>query len=121
VPIRVDARADNDPGNEGGVDAVEAFVLRLETNTSEASVEGRLCTDLPTGDDTGDGFPDHFPRVFPGTSVCFDIVPRPNQTVPAIDEPQLFRATVRVIGDGFTPLDEREVLFLVPPRAPTLE
>lgn len=121
VPIRVEAVAENDPSNPVGVDAAEAFVLRIETNTSEDTVEGRLCTDLPVGDESGDGFPDHFPAVFPGTSVCFDIVPRPNQTVPATDAPQIFRARVRVIGDGFTPLDERVILFLVPPRPPTLE
>jgi hypothetical protein len=115
VPLRVDAVPENDPTNPGGVDAVESFVLRLETNTSEATVEGRLCTNLDTGDENGDGFPDHFPRVFPGTTVCFDILPKPNQTVPASEAPQLFRARVRVIGDLSTPLDEREVLFLVPP------
>ncbi|MBX3247463.1 MAG: VWA domain-containing protein [Myxococcales bacterium] len=118
VPIRVDAIAEDDPSD--AVDAVAAFVQRLETNTSGATVEGRVCTDLPTGDQSGDGFPDHFPRVFPGTTVCFDIIPRANQTVPATAEPQIFRARVRVIGDMFTPLDEREVLFLVPPHGPVL-
>jgi hypothetical protein len=78
-------------------------------------VEGRVCNDLLTGDANGDGFPDHFPRVFPGTTVCFDILPKPNQTVPATEEPQIYRAFVRVIGDLSTPLDAREVLFLVPP------
>jgi hypothetical protein len=115
VPIRVDAVPENDPTNPGGVDAVASFVLRLETNTSGATVEGRVCTALPTGDEDGDGFPDHFPSVFPGTTVCFDIIPKPNQVVPATEEPQIFRAFVRVIGDLSTPLDEREVLFLVPP------
>ncbi len=32
--------------------------------------------------------------------------------------PQLFRAKVKVYGDGVTQLDERDVFFLVPP-APT--
>lgn len=118
IPIRVDAIAEDDPSD--AVDAVAAFVERLETNTSGATVEGRVCTDLPTGDESGDGFPDHFPRVFPGTTVCFDIIPRANQMVPATEEPQIFRARVRVVGDMFTPLDEREVLFLVPPHGPLL-
>lgn len=121
VPIRVDAIAENDPTNPGGVNAVDAFILRLETNTSGATVEGRVCTMLPTGDEDGDGFPDHYPRVFPGTPVCFDIIPQPNQTVPATSEPQIFRARIRVIGDRFTPLDQREVLFLVPPVGPSLD
>lgn len=115
VPIRVDAVAANDPTNAGDVDAVASFIERLETNTSEATVEGRLCTNLPTGDADGDGHPDHFPSVFPGTTVCFDVIPRPNQTVPATTEPQIFRARIRVIGNESTPLDEREALFLVPP------
>lgn len=115
VPIRVDALADNDPTNANGVDAVDAFVERLETNTSESTVEGRVCTNLTTGDADGDGNPDHFPRVFPGTSVCFDVIPKANQSVPATEEPQIYRARIRVIGDTSTPLDEREALFLVPP------
>lgn len=115
VPIRVDAVADNDPTNPNGVDAVASFIERLETNTSEETVEGRLCTNLPTGDADGDGNPDHFPSVFPGTTVCFDVIPKANQTVPATDEPQIYRARIRVIGDMSTPLDEREALFLVPP------
>jgi len=32
--------------------------------------------------------------------------------------PQLFRARVDVVGDGFTPLDSRIIFFLVPPRIP---
>ena len=36
-------------------------------------------------------------------------------TVPATDAPQLFRAKVKVYGDGITQLDERDVFFLVPP------
>lgn len=115
VPIRVDAIADNDPSNANGVDAAAAFIERLETNTSESTVEGRVCTNLTTGDDDGDGNPDHFPRVFPGTSVCFDVIPKANQSVPATEEPQIYRARIRVIGDTSTPLDEREALFLVPP------
>jgi hypothetical protein len=113
VSIRVDALAEDDPADS--VDAVEAFIERLEPNTSGITVEERICTDLETADEDGDGFADHFPSVFPGTSVCFDIIPRANQTVPATEEPQLFRATIRVIGDRFTPLDDREVIFLVPP------
>ena len=43
------------------------------------------------------------------------VVSKPNTTVPATDAPQLFRAKVKVYGDGVTQLDERDVFFLVPP------
>lgn len=114
VPIRVDAVAENHPSNPDGVNAVDAFIQELVPNTSGATVEGRLCTDLTTASGGVMGY-DFFPSVFPGTSVCFDVVPKPNQSVPATEEPQIFRARIRVIGNRETPLDEREALFLVPP------
>ena len=39
-----------------------------------------------------------------------------NDTVMPTTDPQLFRATLRVLGDGFTELDSRDVFFLVPPE-----
>jgi len=56
--------------------------------------------------------------VTPGAPVCFDILPRMNTTVAPTLVPQVFRAQINVIGDGFTPLDDRVVYFLVPPRIP---
>ena len=76
-----------------------------------------MCTSLTAEDGDGDTLADRFPSVLPGTSVCFRIHLRQNDTVPPppTGEPQLFRATLRVSGDGFTPLDERDVFFLLPP------
>ncbi len=54
----------------------------------------------------------------PGTPVCFDIIPKVNATVMPTLVPQLFRARIDVIGDGFTPLDNPLIYFLVPPRIP---
>lgn len=97
-------------------------ILRIEANASGDSVFDpvarvhRICTvtsPVPV-DENGDGYPDYFPRVLPGTPVCFDIVPRRNTTVPAIREPQMFKATIEVQGDRITVLDEREVYFFVP-------
>jgi hypothetical protein len=113
IPLRVDALASDDP--DDGVNAVAAFVQRIETNTSGATVLGRVCTDLPNADGDRDGEPDHFPSVLPGTSVCFDIVARPNRTVPPTGVPQIFHATLDVVGDRSTPLDERDIYFVVPP------
>jgi hypothetical protein len=59
---------------------------------------------------------DYFVTVDPGVSVCFDIVPQRNTTVPSTTIPVFFRATIEVVGDEFTPLDEREIIFLVPPE-----
>jgi hypothetical protein len=82
-------------------------------------VMGRTCTTgLTTGDSDTDGHPDYFPRVFPGTGVCWDIVPQSNVTVPATADAQIFRASIDVLGDGYTPLDSRDIYFLVPPVIP---
>jgi hypothetical protein len=75
-------------------------------------------TGLTTGDGNGDGHQDCFPTVFPGTGVCWDIVAKSNITVPSTEDAQIFRATIDVIGDGHTPLDTRDVFFLVPPVIP---
>ncbi|MEC7519989.1 MAG: VWA domain-containing protein [Myxococcota bacterium] len=120
VPLDVSARATDivDPGET--VDAVVAFLDRLETRSTPAP--GRTCTtgwttvDRPGID--ADAYPDTFENVIPGNEVCFDIVPRMNTTVMPTLDPQLFRARIDVLGDGFTPLDDRVVFFLVPPRIP---
>ena len=120
VPIEVSAKATDvvEPGET--VDAVAAFLDHLETRTTSAP--GSTCTtglstyDRPAID--GDAFPDTFRAVLPGTPVCFDIVPKMNVTIMPTLMPQLFRARVDVVGDGFTPLDSRIIFFLVPPRIP---
>lgn len=120
VPLDVSARAVDlaDPGES--VDAVAAFIDHLETRSRPAP--GLTCTTgFTTIDREGidiDTFHDTFMRVNPGSPVCFDIVPRINTTVEPTLVPQLFRAHIHVVGDGFTPLDDRVVYFLVPPRVP---
>jgi len=120
VPIRVDAIAEDDPADM--VDAVGEFVERVNTNTSGSSIwdpilgEMRECTPAPTGT-PGLEPPtlDHFSVVEPGQSVCFDIVPKVNTTIPATTIPLVFRAVIHVLGDEHTPLDDREIYFIVPP------
>ena len=80
VPLDVSARATDiaDPGET--VDAVVAFLDRLETRSTAAA--GLSCTtgwttiDAPGID--ADSYPDTFQNVVPGNPVCFDIVPRMN-------------------------------------------
>jgi hypothetical protein len=94
------------------VDAVAAFVERIEANPTA----GPPCASGLTAIDTdGDAVADTFQSVTPGTVVCFDVVPKMNTTVPALDTPQMFKATIVVEGDGVTTLDTRDVFFLVPP------
>ncbi len=55
-----------------------------------------------------------FQTVTPGTVVSF-AVDAFNSFVPATNQAQIFRATIRVLAGGCTPLDQRDVLVLVPP------
>lgn len=110
VPIDVSATAVDDTGDT--VDTVTSFVDHLET----LQIGNAACTDgLNDADTDADGFADLYVDLLPGTPVCWRLVAKSNTTVPPTAEPQLFRATVEVFGDGVTLLDTREVFFLVPP------
>ncbi len=127
IRIRVDAVAADDTSDS--VNAVSAFIDRIHTNTSGMSIwdplipagtgSWRVCTSgLTTGSPSTPPTQDYFSSVPSGTPVCFDIFPRMNTTVAPTATPQIFRAYVNVIGDTFTPLDSRDVYFLVPPVIP---
>jgi hypothetical protein len=61
-----------------------------------------------------------FHNVTPGTQVSFSVNAY-NDFVPATDKAQIFRATIRVLAGGCTPLDQRDVLILVPPNPIVIE
>ncbi len=61
-----------------------------------------------------------FYDVTPGTQVEFDVQAF-NDFVPQTNAAQIFRATIRVLAGGCTPLDERDVLILVPPTPIVVE
>ncbi len=109
TPIDVSVEYEDDPTDT--VDTLASFVDHLEAN--EAGDPSRGC-DPRTA--TGTPYKDTFPDVRPGSRVCFDIIVKQNDTVPPTTMPQLFKGTVKVIGDGITVLDSREVFFLVPPK-----
>lgn len=110
VPLDLNAIPLDDPSD--AVDAVREFVDHLET----LQLGTPQCANMLTAQDTnGDLFPDQYLDVRAGTPVCWKLVPKMNTTVVTTEQPQLFRATVRVIGDGITELDQRTVYFLVPP------
>ncbi len=112
-------RAINDPTNVDAlgapVDAPAAFVERIET-FMDASTQ---CPTYPqVQDSNGDGAPDVFVGLLPGKNVCWKIHVKDNLVVVPGDEPQMFRATVEVTGQGGALLDARDVFFLVPPAIP---
>jgi hypothetical protein len=111
IPLDMSAVASDDP-SDGSVDAVAAFVDHLETLQLGTADCASGLVDVDSNSDT---FRDQFLDVRAGTPVCWKIVSRMNTTVPATDQPQLFRATISVFGDGVTVLDSRDVFFLVPP------
>ena len=104
----------DDPSD--GVDSFASFVHHVEANVAGDSTRG--CAARPAEDTDGDGFVDTFRSVTSGDRVCFDIVVKQNDTVMPTADPQIFRATLRVLGDGFTELDTRDIYFLVPGEIP---
>lgn len=111
VPLDVSAVIRDDPSD--AVDAADAFIGRLETQqlgTPECS------SGLMQDDSNDDGHADLYKDVLPGTPVCWRLVPKSNTVVEPTDEPQLFKATIRVYGDSVALLDTRDVYFLVPPK-----
>ena len=109
VPLFVTIDPSDAPGDDG--DALQ-FIERLEVNITRP---GCALVDETADVNPRDGHADSFPSVSPGTRVCWDLVVRRNRTVPPAEEPLLFRAELTVTGDG-SPVDRREVFFLVPPR-----
>jgi hypothetical protein len=114
--LDITARFIDDPSD--AVDTSTAFYDYLEANVTGRRDRG--CSARAVQDRDGDGINETFPAVSTDTRVCFDIHVRQNQTVmPGVD-PQIFRGTVAVIGDGYTELDRRDVYFLVPPMPPII-
>jgi hypothetical protein len=114
LSLDISVRYDDDTTD--AVDSFAAFVQQVVAN--EAGDASRGCAPRAAIDTNADGVNDTFPDVTPGARVCFDIVVKQNDTVMQTREPQLFRASLTVLGDGFTPLDSRDVYFLVPPTVP---
>ncbi|MDI7267037.1 MAG: hypothetical protein QME96_03470 [Myxococcota bacterium] len=119
----MDVSADAVDVAEGPWDTVDAtiFIDRIVPNAAGGVADprnpARICVGgLPVADRDSDTHPDVFPGVRPGTIVCFDIIARRNETVRPAREALVFRAQVRVIGQGITVLDRRDVYFLVPPE-----
>lgn len=113
VTLDISAAAEDDETD--AVDAVSAFVDRIIAN----NLAPEPCTSgLRVVDKNLDGVADTYANVFPGPTVCFDVIPKINVSVPPTTEPQVFTANIVVTGDSVTTLSTRKVFFLVPPEIP---
>jgi hypothetical protein len=110
LPLDISAVTSDVAGD--AVNAVTAFVDHIQTLQLGTAQCANGLNDIDTNADT---FDDKYIQVRTGTPVCWKVVSKPNTTVPATDQPQLYKATITVWGDGVTQLDERDVFFLVPP------
>jgi hypothetical protein len=118
VPMDMSVVARDDPSDS--VDAT-VFIDRVVPNTTGGVADPTdptvICVGgLATADDNADGYADKFVDVLPGTPICFDIIPKQNDTVAPAADPVIYTAYLDVVGDGVTVLDTREVYFLVPPE-----
>jgi hypothetical protein len=111
--LDIGAEGQDDPAD--AVDAMAEFVARIEANTTAPlpCAPGLIAIDVNT-----DGVNETFDEVTPGTTVCFNVIPKMNTTVMPLTTPQMFKATVVVEGDQVTTLDTRDIYFLVPPEIP---
>jgi hypothetical protein len=121
----------NDPTNADGVNAVTAFMDRLEAaKPGDAGVPAE-CAGTPRKSSPTMTYNDMVGGVTAGKQVaCFRVIPKKNATVPPKEIAQFFKAKIRMRGvaPGTTPVtsttptvdlgDERTVLFYVPPKPP---
>ncbi|HEY8428347.1 MAG TPA: VWA domain-containing protein [Sandaracinaceae bacterium] len=112
--LDITAQFRDDPSD--AVDTEAAFFDFLEASPMPPRARG--CVARVAEDRDADGVRETYPAVGTDTRVCFDIHVRRNETVMPTTDPQIFHATVVVLGDGFTELDSRDIFFLVPPEPP---
>jgi hypothetical protein len=111
--FNVTAAVSNDTTNPDGVDATK-FVKALRAMKEGDPKQG--CPAASTVDTDKDGIDDTFEGVTVGAPVCFEVIPADNTIVPATKQPQFFNAFIDILGmPGAIKLDQRKVLFLVPP------
>ena len=95
LPLDIAALTADEPSDS--VDAVAAFVDHPQTLQLGTAACANGLNDV---DSNGDGSKDKYIQVRTGTPVCWKVVSKQNTTVPATDQPQLFRATITVTGDA---------------------
>jgi hypothetical protein len=110
LPLNVSAEARDDTSDS--VDAVTSFIDHVDVLPSGSPECSASYSSIDTD---ADSFEDEYVGVPPGTPLCWKVVAKQNQTVPATTEPQAFRVVIDVYSDGRYPVDEHEVYFVVPP------
>jgi hypothetical protein len=98
------------------VDPALAFIDRVAATTDS----GSACAALTAIDTGSDGTPDRFLALRFGSDGCFEVIAKPNTSVAATTEPQVFEAALAASGEGGVALGERRVYFVVPPAIETL-
>ena len=110
----VTAKPSNDSSNPDGVDATK-FIKALRAMSEGDPKSG--CPANAAKDTDGDGIKDTFTAIPVGTPVCFEVIPAKNTFVKPTKVAQFFNAFIDVLGmPGAVKLDQRTVLFLVPPQ-----
>lgn len=105
TPQDVTTRTENVAGNPGDVDATQFIQGIVPVSADPASGA--------TGMDTATFF-----GVIPGTRVTFRVDFKNDIRRPTT--PEIFRATIIVVGNGVTDLDQRDVWIVVPPENETI-
>ena len=121
----ITAKLSNDPKNAPGADGkpVDALGFIKALRAMSEGDPGSACPPNAAYDSNTDGIDDTFKAVVVGTPVCFEVIPKMNETVPPLDVAQFFNAFIDVIGmPGSIDLgDRRTVVFLVPPKDPGIK
>jgi hypothetical protein len=125
-----------------GITQVARFSKFTVTTQTTGNPTGDLGEPLPTGKTTADFITaitpkdatpppapptlpapviagNSFTKVYPGSTVRFTVT-AVNTLVQPGTTPQVFRAKIKVLAGGCADLDEREVIILVPPKAPVV-
>ena len=106
----VSAAIIDDPSDS--IDVAATFVNRIVTYVSAGGPCANGFTALDTDADT---YTDTFLDVPVGSTVCFEIVPNNNTSIAATADPQTFKGSLVLLGEGHTELARRDVYFVVPP------
>lgn len=115
VPMDVSARV-VDRALPGETLDARVFVASVEARTT-AAPDLDCATGLATFDREGidaDDVAETFRDAGPDAPVCYDVRPADNVSVTEGDELQVFRAGLEIVGDRLTPVDEVELVFVVP-------
>jgi hypothetical protein len=117
IKLDVTTRVRRDEAEFGrtGIDT-SCFIKAVIPNRA---VSPDTCAGVPTIADrvAPFGVDDTFVGVTPGTQVFFDVVAENDRCALPTFEPQVFNATIEVLGDGVTVLDSLEVTVIVPPMS----